>query len=117
MIWGKIHPDDPLALLCFALSYSINPHWPIDYLLRGIVNGKSLGGDPGWEIEKISISGKFFYRVWADSEITGISDDEKAFDLGTFNRSLFEVLMSFSEIFPAKRSEVLEFIREMNLEK
>jgi hypothetical protein len=118
MKWGHTYEIvGPERLLYQVIAWVIWQSSPIDkYLKHILINGGGFGGDPGWEIEHIPEStGHGHYRVWADSQMSGIQPDEMSYDLVTVHRAIKQSLLAFGTAYPEKLNEVNEIIKRYRL--
>jgi len=117
--WGNIiiPSGNKFELLYWALMFAISPTRPIDNWIKSFMTkGGAIGGDPGWEITHVVTDGTSgYYKIWADSEISGIEPDEASYTAEEMRKALNESLLAFAEQYPEKSSEVKEVIKRYNL--
>lgn len=120
MSWGSHmnNVEKDQYLLYSALLWAIAPFdgVPIDYCLEKImVDDGGFGGDPGWEIERISSEDGVKYKVWTDFDVMSITPNEKIFSESEFNRALLKTLIFYGFDNPEKKDEINNIIEKYKL--
>lgn len=113
----NIPSGDKFELLYWALMFAMSPNRPIDNWIKSFMTeGGAIGGDPGWEIAHVVTDNKSgYYKVWADSEISGIEPDETSYTVEEMRKALNESLLAFAAQYPEKTIEVNEVIKRYKL--
>jgi hypothetical protein len=111
MKWGHF-PSGRYELLFWVISCCLYPNRSVDHWIKDFIEeGGGIGGDPGWEISCVSdVQDGVHYRVWADSEMSGIEPDEAIYTIEEMRKALKESLLAFAEEYPEKLIEVKEVL-------
>jgi hypothetical protein len=118
MKWGHAYEVvGSKKLLYTVLAWVISQSSPVDKWLAMILSKNGgVGGDPGWEMEHLASGhGYSEFRVWANSEITGIEPDEGFYSADDVYQAARESLLAFSEEHPELECELNEIIRRFGL--
>ncbi|WP_338523931.1 hypothetical protein NUH87_30210 [Pseudomonas batumici] len=102
-------------VLWFAIGNFSSLH--VDELLRKIlVPHGGVDGDPGWEIEHVTTGdGDEYYFFWADPEMSGIEPEQRHYSVDVVRDAIKESLLSFSEKYPDRLTEVKSVILKYRL--
>lgn len=120
MKWANFDEiDERQKLLYWALMFVLAPYFEdqLDHWLKHIlVAGGGIGGDPGWEIEHVpDENNEGSYRVWCDSEISGIYPDCRLYSASEMMHAVKISLLSLCKEYDQKTDEVFEIITKYNL--
>ena len=115
MQWGKLDEIEPEEKLLYqVLMWIIAPYdnRSVDHYLKEVFGPeKGLGGDPGWEIERVSDEpGGDYFRVWADQYHSGCDHEERRYDNATFIKAVRETLMAYAVRYPQRAAEIGKII-------
>jgi hypothetical protein len=121
MTWGE-HLNlvsEEESLLYWVLLCLVEPHpnRPLKKRLAYVFGEDSgISGDPDWTIERLVDDGISSYYVASDMGYHDSPFDNYVYDDPSFRKAMLETLHAVGIEYPERKQEVLETIREFNLD-
>jgi hypothetical protein len=113
--WGAYGP----LLYCLGFAVENVAGKPVDYFLRGILNGDEdapSGGDPGWVLYRDRFeNGQVVYHAFTNPEMSGLDPSEADYDEVTVKLHVRRTLDNFAKAHPERQAEVREVVTKYRL--
>lgn len=121
MKWAHFDTVDASErLLYWVLMYVLSPYFDdlIDHWLKKILGQDGgVGGDPGWEIERVSDGTcNCRFLVWADPNMSGIDPLAATYSKEAVMHAIRNSLLALVETQPEREHEVKETLKRYALD-